>query len=247
VQITRRHYDHAPITEAVIAIGCELPTEIRLEDLLKVHEPLKSDYPKRAEQFTVQFHIDAAEAQGKVGPPEVVGYQFASEDGKRLVRVTLNEFAFSQLAPYDRWETLRAEARRVWDVYDSLLHPRRITRVAVRYINRIDIPDTGTGVDLDIYFRTAPKIAPELPQSMKTYFVRLEIPFREPGGLLIITETVVPPVSPSVLSAVLDLDAIVQNVALDVEGAWRTIEELRDEKNAAFEACITDATRDLIK
>ena len=242
------HYEHAPITEAIIAIGCELPAEIRLEDLLKVHAQLKSDYPKRAEQFTVQFHIEMAEPQGKVSPREVIGYQLVSEDGKRIVRLTLSEFGFSQLAPYDRWETLRAEAKRTWDVYESVLHPRRITRAAVRYINRIDIPNaSGTGVDLDVYFRTAPKIAPELPQLMKTYFVRVELPIRGSNGVLIITETAVPPASPAVISAVLDLDAIVQNVDLDVAQGWRIIDELRDEKNAAFEACITDATRDLIK
>lgn len=239
------HYEHAPITEAVIAIGCELPPEIRVEDLLKVHGQLKSDYPKQVEQF--KFNIELAELQGKVGTREVIGYQL-SEDGKRSVRLTLSEFGFSHLAPYDRWETFRAEAKRTWDVYESVLHPRRITRAAVRYINRIDIPNpTGTGVDLDVYFRTAPRIAPELPQTMKTYFVRVELPIRGPNGILIITETAVPPASPNVISAVLDLDAIVQNVDLDVAGAWRTIDELRGEKNAAFEACITDATRDLIK
>jgi uncharacterized protein (TIGR04255 family) len=243
------HYEHAPITEAVIAMGCELPDETRLEDLLKVHARLKSDYPKRADQLTVQFHLEAAAAaQGKVSPPELIGYQMASADGKQLVRLTLNEFAFSQLAPYDRWETLRAEAKRVWDTCESVLHPQRITRVGVRYINRIDIPDpNGTGIDLDVYFRTAPRIAPELPQAMKTYFVRVELPVSDPHGILIITETAVFPPSPDVVSALLDIDAVVQNVDLDIPNAWRTVEELRHKKNAAFEACITDAVRDLIK
>lgn len=242
------HYEHAPITEAVIAIGCEFTDEIRLEDLLKVHEQLKSDYPKRVEQFTVQFSVEVAKSEGKVSQPKVIGYQLASEDGKRIVRLTRSEFGFSQLAPYDRWGTFRADAKRAWDLYESVLCPRRITRVSVRYINRVDIPaPSGSGVDLDVYFRTAPKIAPELPQTMNTYFVRVELPIRGSNGILIITETAVPPVSPNVISALLDLDAIVQNADLDVAGAWRTIDELRDEKNFAFEACITDATRDLIK
>ena len=248
MEITRRHYDRAPITEAVIAIGCELPGESGLDDLLKVHAHVKSDYPKRADQQEVQFRLEAAEAKGKVSPARLVGYQLADESGKHLVRLTLGEFAFSQLAPYGHWELVRAEAKRIWEVYESVLHPCRITRVSVRYINRLDFPDPeGRGVDLDIYFRTAPRIAPELPQQMKAYFVRLELPFNEPNGVIIITETAAPPPSPGVVSTLLDLDVIMQNVSLDAEEAWRTIENLRDRKNAAFEACITDATRDLIK
>jgi len=153
VQTTRRHYKHAPITEAVIALGFELPAEVRLEDLLTVHANLKSDYPKWTELSTMQLQVEpAAEAKGRIGPREVIGYQLASEDGRRLVNLRLGEFAFSQLAPYDSWDTLRSEGKRVWDVCESTLHPLRISRVAVRYINRIDIPSPhGLGVDLDIY------------------------------------------------------------------------------------------------
>lgn len=246
MQITRQHYEHAPITEAIIAIACDLPGEIELEDLLEVHSAIKPEYPKRSEQSTVQFQV--IEAQGKVSPTKVIGYHLSSEDGKRIIQVGLGGFVFSQLAPYDRWETLRSEARRIWDVYEAVLHPRLITRTSVRYVNRIDIPNPGgSGIDLDVYFRTGPKIAPELPQTMKTYFVRLELPVREPDKILIITETAVPSPDPGVVSSILDLDVIVQNVNFDAADAWRVIEELRDDKNAAFEACITDATRDLIK
>lgn len=232
----------------MIAIGYELPNEVRLEDLLKVRDALKSDYPVRTEQFSVQFQLNVAERLGKSGPSELEGYRLASSDGKRIVRVTLGDFAFSQLAPYDRWETLHAEAERIWTILERILQPRRITRVAVRFINRIDMPDPqGSGVDLDVYFHAAPKIPPELPQVMATYFVRLELPFQTPDGILILTLTAASPTSAGFVSALLDLDAVIQNVDMDATRAWRAIEELRDVKNAAFEASITDAARELFK
>jgi hypothetical protein len=94
---------------------------------------------------------------------------------------------------------------------------------------------------LDNYFHAAPKIPPELPQGLSTYFVRLEIPFDPPAGVLILALAAAPPVAMDVVSTLLDLDAIRQNLATDPE------EELRDVKNAAFEASITDAARDLFK
>jgi uncharacterized protein (TIGR04255 family) len=248
----RRHYLHAPITEAVISIGYELPSEVRLEDLLKVHAKLESEYPARAEHFTVEFQVDATERHGKAGAPQVVGYQLVSPDRKRIVRLTLSDLTFSQLGPYDRWEALRTETRRIWTILEAVLQPRRIIRVSVRFINRIDMPDPqASGVDLDIYFHTAPKIPPELPQVMNTYFVRLELPFelplRAPHGVLILTLTAAQPPSAGVVSAILDLDAIMQNIDMNTTNAWQAIEELRDVKNAAFEASITDAARELFK
>jgi uncharacterized protein (TIGR04255 family) len=246
--LPRRHYPHAPITEAVIALGYELPPEIRLEDLLKVHVPLKSDYPDRGEQFNVQFQVDTADKVGKTGPSEVVGYRFVSPDGRRVFRVTLNDFAYSQLAPYDRWETLYAEARRIWAITETTLRPRRIKRAAVRFINRIDMPDPeNRGVDLDAYFHAAPKIPRELPQLLTAYFVRLEIPFEAPNGVLILTLATAQSPTPGAVSALLDLDTVVQSAGMDHTTAWKAIEELRDVKNAAFEASITDAARELFK
>src|ERR1035441_1028061 len=99
MEITRRHYDRAPITEAVIAIGCELPEDSRLEDLLKVYAQVKSAYPKRAEHHEVQFRVEIAEAQGKVSPARLIGYQLASENGKQLIRCILRARVRSPTTP----------------------------------------------------------------------------------------------------------------------------------------------------
>jgi uncharacterized protein (TIGR04255 family) len=102
-------------------------------------------------------------------------------------------------------------------------------------------------IDLDFYLRTAPKIAPELPQQMKTYFVRVELPSKHPNGLLIITEATAAPPGPNVISVLLDIDAIVQNINVSAADAWNIVDDLRHEKNQAFEACITDSVRSLIE
>lgn len=245
--IPRRHYAHAPITEAIIALRFELDDEIGIPDLQNIQPELKPEYPRSGEQLAVHFELNAQERSGKSDRPQTVGYQFLSENQKRIVRVSRTEFAFSELAPYDRWETLRAEAKRVWAIVQKVLRPRRISRVGVRFINRIDIPCPPSGIELDNYFHAAPRIPSELPQGLSTYFVRLEIPFDPPDGVLILALAAAPPAAVNVVSTLLDLDAVRQNLDTDPESAWSTIEELRDVKNAAFEASITDAARDLFK
>jgi uncharacterized protein (TIGR04255 family) len=245
--LPRRHYAHAPITEAIIAITFESLDEVGLDDMLKIQPELKPDYPKRAEQFEVKFEVNAAEQSGKAAGSERIGYQYLSADQKRIVRITRTDFSFSQLAPYDRWETLQAEAKRLWSIVDRVLRVRRITRVGVRFVNRIDVPcPTGTAVDLETYFNAAPKVPAELPQMMSTYFIRLQIPFDEADGVLILALANAAPPAENVVSTLLDIDAIKQ-LEMDSALAWQMIGNLRDVKNAAFEASITDATRELCK
>jgi len=241
---SHRHYDHAPIVEAIIEIQCQVPTAANLADLLKFHAGVSVDYPGKQEQHEVEISVSGpANAANTAG--RQVGYRFISQDQKQVVMVSLRSFAFSRLAPYDRWESMCAEARRLWEIYRSTLRPIKITRIGVRYINRIDVPTQGTGINLDDYFETAPRIASSLPQNLTSFFMRLQIPIE--GAMLLISETTALPPGPNIISTLLDIDVFAQGDNLNGDGVWQDIERLRNEKNRAFEACITNKVRDLIK
>jgi uncharacterized protein (TIGR04255 family) len=244
-----RHYRRAPITEAIIAFQCELPASTNLEKLADIHARIKAHYPKRADQYQMGLRLQPSTPPLPLSDSEIVGYRFARADDERAVNVTkFGDFAFSWLAPYDRWNTFRAEAKQAWDAYESVICPGSIKRIGVRFVNRFDIPvSVGGAIDLDVYLRTAPRIAPDLPQSMKKYFIRVELPGNLSGGLLIITEATVEPPRPDLVSVLLDIDAIVQNTNLSATDAWHIVDQLRHEKNQTFEACITDSMRSLIE
>jgi uncharacterized protein (TIGR04255 family) len=240
----RRHYDHAPIVEAVVEIQCEAPKTLKVDDLLRVQAQVATNYPQKQEVHELQISVPPTSPPNTAG--RVIGYRFTTADGRKVLGTQLSAFSFSQLAPYDRWETMRAEAYRLWLIYKATATPVRIVRVGVRYINRIDIPTTvGAGINLDEYFETSPRIAPTLPQNLTNYFMRLQIPNGE--EMLLITETSVQPAAPNVISTILDIDVFVQRDMLDESGAWEIIDRLRERKNEVFEACITDRVRDLIK
>lgn len=242
----QNHYSRAPITEAIIDLHCDLPNVPGLKDLLGVRTLLGEAYPNHEEFRSVLMQF--APGSSVTSTEQVVGYRFLNNDGNRIALVRRDGLSFSWLAPYDRWESFRAQARRVWESYSSVFNPTQITRVGVRYVNQIDIPvSLGHGIELDDYFRTGARIAPELPQQLDAYFVRLQLPLSRLKGMLIITQTGVPPRSPLTVSALLDIDAVVSGVPVDVATAWKIVDDLRAEKNLAFEACITDRVRNLIK
>lgn len=239
----QKHYPDAPIQEAIIALRTVPVVPLNLDALRLDAE--KSEYSK------VENLIEAI-GQFKVGPgggsaqmhQQPTGWKYTHENGKQIFQSRVNGFTFSQLAPYDRWETLQEEAQRLWTEYRKIVKPERIDRLAVRYINRVDIPVAN--VDIKSYFRTSPEISPDLPQELANYFMQLRIPYPSIGGTCLMNQTIVPPALEGGVSIVLDIDLFRdENIPQEEAEIWNFFETLHVAKNQIFEACITDATREL--
>jgi uncharacterized protein (TIGR04255 family) len=168
------------------------------------------------------------------------------------MQIQLDRFAYSALAPYDEWESFRGEAMDLWRLFRETHHPTQVARVAVRYINRIDIPlkdaDPRGSLQLGDYFKTYPQIAEGLAHyTMAGFVMQVLVPQLDIESMLVINQAVVPPLQPGVLSVVLDLD-LFREVRWnpDDDGlVWGFFDTLRQRKNEAFEASITENTREL--
>lgn len=165
------------------------------------------------------------------------------------MQARLDGFSFSQLAPYDTWDTFRSEARRLWQIYSSVAKPEIVKRVAVRYVNRLDLPVSSSG-DLDFkdYLKTVPEISPDLNQSLSSYFMQLHIPQEDLQANLVLNEAIFPQERHDVVSVLLDLDLFsLIELSSDGDEVWKLLERFRRRKNKIFEACITDKTREILK
>ncbi len=243
---SQRHYKKAPITEAIIDLRVELSPDLPISKLNKTGEGQEAAYPA-VEQ------VHAAFGQMQVGPQvsatassKHIGFLFRSADGKQIYQAKLDGFSMSRLAPYKNWEGLRDEARRLWDIYRSVVKPSKVIRLAVRYINRIDIPLPLK--DFKDYLRTVPEVSADLPQGLSGYFMQLAIPLEDIKSLALINETIIEPVNQNVVSVALDIDIFrTADLPAHEDGIWAFFEELRFRKNQVFEACITDRARELLQ
>lgn len=240
-------YENAPITEALIDIRVELPASATsLEMLESVHDRVKHRYPGKKKRIYLQGQFSAGDEVGASASQTLMGFSFSSEDGKQILQARRDGFTFSRLRPYGSWPELRDEARRLWDIYGEMVKPEKITRVAVRYINQIDIPFSAIDyIDYKDYFRTTPEVSPELPQALTGFFMQLQFPQTDFGGLLILTQTAVPPLNPATGSVILDLDVFKETEMVSDKDVWGLLETLRNRKNEFFEGCITERTRAL--
>ncbi len=241
-----RHYENAPLTEALIDIRVRLPDDVSVHSLVAVQSGEKDRYPARSDhiQIVSELRGHGMEQVATATQQSLTGFVFTSADERQLFQARLDGFTFNRLHPYEQWESFREEARRLWNLYRAVARPREITRVAVRYINRIDVP---FDIDFREYLRTVPEISPDISQALSGFFMRLEIPQPDIDGMLILHEALIPPPRPDMGSIALDIDLFRQvDMPVDEDALWAILEQLRERKNAVFEACITERTREMI-
>lgn len=240
------HYSKAPITEALLDIQIEAPEGLTPSALVPCQDRVRDEYPTQRELKAAFAQLDFGQEVSASTRSQDLGYAFVSGDGKQLFQVRTNGFTANRLAPYSRWEDFSKEARRLWDIYRETAKPKQVTRVALRYINRIDIPQPVA--ELKDYFNTIPEVAPKLPQSMAGFFMQIMLPLPDAKAAVNIVETLVEPPRPGVISVLLDLDLFrTTELPNSEEELWEVFEVLRVQKNEVFRACITEKTEEMIR
>jgi uncharacterized protein (TIGR04255 family) len=230
----------APIVEALLDIQVELPVAVDIARLAAVQEPLRQRYPTRDERIHWVGDFDPRrENAGFASQSRTVdGYFFKSTDQRQVVQSRLDGFSFSRLEPYERWPLFVEEARATWTHYAAVVGPRRISRLGLRFINRIKLPRAS---DFSDYFTTLPQVAPSLPQNLAGLFMRLVLPY-EAGVAVIFTQTVEDAsITEEILPLIVDVDANSQvDLPATDENLWTKFERLRELKNAVFFESVTE-------
>lgn len=245
------HYDHAPIVEAIIDIQVRFGVAPSQDALRNLSAQWKGRFPTSADlnlsQVTVGF--------GAAVPPQVqssstpLGFRLATSTTDRVLQVQTRGLTFSHFAPYTDWKSFSGEFLKLWGTYCDELNPVAVTRIAVRYINQIVIPEPR--FEASDYFQLYPEIPKQLPQQDVTgLFMQLQMPQLDisPTAMANInfgSGTRTPDGRPAFL---LDFDVYVTiDVAPRAEAVTNLLMTLRGRKNDLFEGCITDKTRELIK
>ncbi|RLT01814.1 MAG: TIGR04255 family protein [Planctomycetota bacterium] len=242
----RRIYSQAPITEAIIDLRIAARTEIDLDMLRRLSEATQDRFPRidpiyeATGKMQVKPGISASASAHQIQ----LGFRAISSDAKIVCQRQLTGFTVSRLAPYESWEPFRDLARELWDQYRTAVGCDVVTRIAVRYVNRIDLPESP--VELKHYFRTSPEVSADLPQLMEGFFMQIRLPQADIGSTAVLNQTIVPSLQSDCTSVVLDIDLFRDHALPGDECAlWECFEVLHDRKNEIFEACITDAAREL--
>ncbi len=172
--------------------------------------------------------------------------QFIKHDGSALIQLGVNLLAINQLRPYPHWDGFKNLIIKIQEVYYSVAHPDEYSRIGLRYINRIEIAQQD--IKLADYFNIQPKIPSEIPSVYKTLFLRMEIPYPNDNGTLVLNFGTAPNPIPNLTSLILDIDFVTLSASeLSIGSAIEWIEQAHSRIETAFEGCITDVTRALFE
>lgn len=237
-----RHLRNAPLTEALIDIRVSLPPVFDPKDFLSLSKDISDKYPKSEPRqlFTAAFGVEAGKPFTQATESKGIhGYICKSEDGKDVVQFRIDGFTFSRLNPYSEWEAVLSEAKRLWGLYSIKCSPELITRIAVRYINRLDLPLPIK--DFADYLTAPPLVPDSLPQGVSQFLTRVVIHDADITANIVQTMKSSPKLDH--IGVILDIDVFkLKETGFEESSIWPEFEELRDFKNRIFFESITEKT-----
>ncbi len=242
-EISMEKYANPPIIDATIEarFAPSLPERV----LKQLIDEAKRRYAQMDEQVDIQFTVgtDAAPSVSQ----SFAGARFLSEDGTDLLTLQKDALRVSRLPPYGGWTALKSRIDEELGYLKKLAPDRRFTRLGVRYINRIDVPNSGEGqFEVDSFFT----FFPDRPAVLKGgpvggYVVSLAA--CPVGNYLVNVNTGTAPAQLIDHGAiVVDVDAYIE-ADMDFRSLNDRIEGVREVKNAVFESLITDQARQLFR
>ncbi|MBI4613867.1 MAG: TIGR04255 family protein [Planctomycetes bacterium] len=239
-----REYEKPPVVEAL----CEFqflpgrPWDWTVPGLF--YTRVSPEFPRREQQVVSSFEIrrDAREVAHALDP-QIHRIQFWRSDSTALVQLGRDLLTVNQLQPYPKWETFKQRIASMLEVYRSVAEPKGFQRVALRYINRILVP--GDRVEIEDYIQAVPRIPDVLPQVFATWAQRVEVPYEADKGMLVIQAGSGASQDSNRVVFLLDLGFILTRPEeLVVEHAMEWIATAHDRIESAFEACLTEKSRE---
>lgn len=249
-------FPNAPIMEALLDVRLKEPTSL---ESLAIARARLTMYPKHKEMKMFQVGVQFQDTAGDMNVSSSstagqAGYMLTSQDGKDVVQVRRDGFSISRLAPYDKWERFRSRAHQAWGVYKGATNADKVSRLGLRYINRIDLPYPFD--NFSEYVATVPEVAKGVPQGLEEFFMRLVIPYDEKNCRVIITEALDMAMAtwdqetgePKSLSLMLDIDVFrMCDPGVTGDDIWPAFNELRDVKNDVFFKSTTDKAKEMFR
>jgi uncharacterized protein (TIGR04255 family) len=231
-----RHLARAPLREAIIDIQLVNPLEVSFAEGLA--DLIIPGFERKNEIRQFSVNITAAGPLTPIRTEELLGWRYESEDGARIVQLRRNGIGYSITREYTEWADIKAAARAVWEVYRERSGDRDVARVAVRYINVLNLPPW---TELNTYLTAAPQVPEGLPQTLTHFLERIVVPFDE-GIFAIIIQTMEQGAQ-AATRVILDIDVYAQRVlGGSSPDLWFFLDRLREVKNAVFFSSVTERT-----
>jgi len=231
-----RHLPNAPIIEAVIDIRTNLKPDFDSDIFVALAGQI--GYAKISNTLFSEFELPPPTESA---PLHTFGLRFESSDGLQIVQFRKDGFTFSRLSPYTSWDHVFDEASRLYRLFFAAAKPEEVSRIAVRYINRLPLPASEVG-DFSSFLTSPPRFSASSHAFVTGFLTQVQI--QEPHSR--IAATIIQTVretstNPEIVPVILDLDVYEQHpLAPEPDALLPRFAALREAKNRYFFGSITE-------
>jgi len=228
-----------PLSEVLVDIRLreELPASV----LRNFHAPTGFPVAKEIRHGQFQFKMDKDEPiRAEVLAEGTLGRRHEREDGSEVVQLRRNGLTYSILKNYRGWDSLRKVASIAWRDFLAVSGSVNVSRLAMRYINAINIPP---GADYDEYLTAGPRIPKSAPPIVTSFMQRVLVPFEDESANAIITQALELP-APIVLDIDVFTECSLDGASSDI---WFRLDKLRNIADRIFFSSLTEKVLELYK
>jgi uncharacterized protein (TIGR04255 family) len=246
----QRHLNNAPIVEAVIDIRVNLKSAFKEDEISSLKNVLGEQYPtsETIKIFEGGFGLVKGEPWvDTLKDKGIDGFRFKSKDEKNIVQFKNDGFTFNRLKPYTSWNNVIVDAKSLWGIYFSNFSVERVTRIAVRYINQLDIPLPIK--DFKDFLTRPPDVPDDVPDAISSFLCRIVLHDVERSISANVAQALEKSIKPDFANIILDID-VYKNVDMqsdNYEQIWVILEQLHKLKNKIFFNSITESTARLFE
>jgi uncharacterized protein (TIGR04255 family) len=238
---TQERLQNPPIKEAVIDIQFSQPIEF-CDVYGGAIDGFANPSILRTSQIEFRNEEGFLRAEGEPGS-EMIGYRYDSEDNLFVLQLMRDRLTVSRLQPYLSWDDLVGKAREVWNLYFKAQVPLPISRVAVRYINALELEFEGHGekIDFDRFLKNTPTVPEGYNGEIENFFSRFVVrAINCSDALANIIQTFNKLPQHRGIELIVDIDVYAEYPQPLDRSVWDVLEELRREKNHIFNNVMTD-------
>lgn len=242
----------APIIEALIDLRVHVPDGTSVEHLEKSLEGRELGYKKVGPILRGSFGIainlqETPPLRQMPNQTTIIGVRLHSADEKYVAQFTTEGFTLSRLTPYESWDALILEAKRMWGHYQACVSPIRVHRTAVRFINNLRLP-LKQGERFEKFLTGLPVMPADFPQAISSFLQRFVVHDEPSGATAILTQALEQFTDREPVPVILDIDVFRETkFAPDSQELWNYLNGLRSLKNRFFFGALTDQALELYR
>jgi len=172
---------NSPLLESVCEFRFDPSSDWDMTIPGRVFERIKDKFPERSPFKTYGVKLNPQQIPiATIKEEEII--RFKQPDGAAMVQVGRNLLAINRLQ-YSKWEDFRGLIIYVFENYKQFVGDSKISRIGLRYINRIALKNPQ--IDIGNIISLRPSLKGELDKPLKGFYQRYEIEEDDPEGVLI--------------------------------------------------------------